>query len=61
MELGEVLFYYRAAKKHYESIADAHRNANNAGKHVEAEAWAQRDEDGYDEDEDVSLDALVDE
>ena len=32
MELGEVLFYYRAAKKHYESIADAHRNANNAGK-----------------------------
>lgn len=62
MELGEVLFYYRQAKQNYERIADTSKSSpRGENTTVESESWAQRDDESYDEDEDVSLESLVDE
>lgn len=61
MELGEALFYCHRAKLHMERLAAAHKGSGaDEGKEREVDGWAQVEPDDFDEDEDVSVESLLD-
>lgn len=69
MELAEVLFYFRQARRHFEEISEARRKGNSGGSggsgsttETHTDGWADTSEadDDADEDEDVSVESLMD-
>lgn len=69
MELAEALFYFRQARRHYEAISEARRKGNSAGNggggtetKTEVDGWADtgEEDESADEDEDVSVESLMD-
>ena len=66
MELAEALFYFRQARRHYAEISEARRKGNSSGSGATTEThtdgWADTEEadENADEDEDVSVESLMD-
>lgn len=69
MELAEALFYFRQARRHFEEISEARRKGNSGGgggsgttTETHTDGWADTSEadENADEDEDVSVESLMD-
>lgn len=68
MELAEALYYFRQARRHFDEIAEARKKGSKGGggsgstTETHVDGWADTGEQDAndDEDEDVSVESLMD-